>query len=80
MHGTDIGIPAPKDTYLDGDYPNPAPHTLPKITSSICWVSNLMLSIAPLTAIYPNSVAFFFKNFPKNDPIGVLLAATMYTG
>lgn len=32
--GTPIGIPAPKEAYLPGDYPNPAGHTFPKITSS----------------------------------------------
>lgn len=32
--GTLTGIPAPKEAYLPGDYPKPAEHTLPKITSS----------------------------------------------
>lgn len=39
-----------------------------------------MISMAALTAIDPNSVAFFFDNFPKKEPIGVLLAATIYEG
>lgn len=75
--GTVMGIPAPKEAYLPGDYPKPAAQTFPNKTSSTTSGEIYPAYKAPVMAADPNSVAFTLDNFPKKDPMGVLLPATI---
>jgi hypothetical protein len=69
--------PASKATCLAGAWPNPAEITLPKTTSSTYLAFRLMDYKAPLTAKPPSLIADRGESFPKKEPIGVLLAATI---
>lgn len=77
VQGTSIPKPPLREACLAGAWPRPADKTLPSTTSSTYLGFNLIESNAPLMAIPPNSGAWRWESFPKNAPIGVLLAATI---
>ena len=79
MHGTSIEIPAPMDAYLAPFYPYPAEHTLPRMTSFTSETFNFIEDKADCIAIDANSGPLNLDNFPRKDPMGVLLPATIYT-
>jgi len=77
VHGVSTPRPALIEACLAGAWPTPAERTLPKITSSTYFGLRLIDSRAPLMANPPSWGPVKFEIFPKNEPIGVLLAATM---
>lgn len=76
-----VSTPTPPwiEACLAGACPKPAAKTFPKMTSSTSFGLRLIDYMAPFTANPPNWVAEKLESFPKNEPIAVLLAATIYT-
>lgn len=79
VQGTSTPSPARTAACRAGACPSPAPKTLPKITSSASLGSRLIELKAALVAIYPSSTAGKDESLLLKEPIGVLLAAMMYT-
>lgn len=77
MHGVLTPMPPEIEACLAGAWPKPAPNTLPKITSSTYVGFKFIDERAPFIAKPPNWVAVKLDSFPKNEPIAVLLAATI---
>jgi hypothetical protein len=79
VQGTFDPIPPRIDACLAGACPIPDPMTFPSMTSSTNFGYKLMEFKAPLIANPASSGAENCDKRLLNEPIGVLLAATMYT-
>src|SRR5688572_18958239 len=78
-HGTEFGIPAPRDAWRAGACPTPAERTLPIRTCSTSPGEMPARSIAARIAADPRAGAGREDSFPRKEPTGVRAAERMTT-